>query len=160
MLHFSEYAEGELFTISVTVRFTDVQHTATLTDRLRRPLIDALLWWALGRTLDHLVATAYNAILLRQGDVHEAYTEAEALHDLYFRTPYTESDDERATRITRYFMEHLPRLAPLCELAPPLKAVYAQAEAIARILHERVEHSYATPLHGVADVYHVAREAA
>jgi len=156
MMHFTETQQGDMLTISVHVGLPDATYTATLSGRMRGPILDALLWWALGRTMDHLVATAQPivwAAQFHQANSEALYTGESLVHFTTVVAPFYEADDERAQRIMRVVHEHLPELAPLATMRPGLQPVYELAQHIAAILVRRVGDPTATVLHGVEEVY-------
>lgn len=147
MMHFTEYQQGDMLTITMELRLPDATYTATLSGHMRSPIVEGLLWWAFGHCLDHVVSRTMTA-------------DGEALSHLYTRTPFYESDDARARRIVSHFRSRMPELAPLASTRPDLSATFDMAVNILVILHDRLHCPDSGVLHGVENVYHRQEEAA
>jgi|GEM_PF-4771541 len=159
MMHFRETSAGDQLTITITVALPGADHSATLSGPVRGPMIDGLLWWALGRILDHFVAAAYPAQFAAQFAAHDALTTGESIVHYIYTTPFYEADDARASRITELVHTRLPELAPLRALVPQGTELHEQAMRVATIMRERMRVDVPI-LHGVADMYQQQQTAA
>jgi len=152
MIHLTETANGDQLTITMAVVLPDATYKATLSGHVRGPMIDGLLWWAMGRILDQFVAAAFPAQFAAQFAEHDALTMGESLLHYIYTTPFYEADDARAARIMALVHGKLPELAPLRTLVPNGTALHELATRVATILHERMRVDVGT-LHGVEEVY-------
>ncbi len=161
MLTITERHQGETIALTAHLALPGATYEATIAGRIRRAMVDGILWWALGRTLDHLAATCMHQVYAAPTqERNDALHAAEALVHYMTHTSYHEADDHRATRIMRVVMDHMPDLAPLATVHPAAMPMYQQAHSIAKALLQRIEHSYGDVLHGVREGWNVEGMAA
>lgn len=156
----TEQSQGEQMTLTLSVYLTDATYSTSITGRLRRPLVDGLLWWALGRTLDHIVANALASGHPGCEQMGELVHTGERLVAYLFATPFHQAENPKAERIMDLVAKHLPELAPLVTAMPEFAEPFALAQRLTTILTQRIEHSYGNALHGVEDVYTQTKKAA
>lgn len=141
------------WTIDAALELPGATYRVTVTHRVRRAIIDGIIWWALGRALDHWVSRIQAIAATRPVDP-DAYHKAESLlHYVTHTADYGEAGDARAGAIMRTVRDTIPELAPLADLVPAGSHLYALTDRLAKVLAERIELSYGDALHGVREEY-------
>lgn len=136
----TETSTGDMLTMRIDIATLSGPANASLHGRMRYAIIDGLLWWALGRKLDALVAAAMRLPIHHNEEQAQALHVGEALVAYVTTTPWEESDDDRAARIYRTMRQRLPELAPLCALGQDHAREHSEATALVELLQARLAH--------------------
>jgi len=141
------HEQGHTFTAKLNATAMGAPIMASLAGTTKYALIDGLLWWAINRKLEAMVATsmgnpaaADHDEATRQG---RAQAHGEQLVHRVFTTPFHSHSDERQAAIVAYINKELPALQPLTVGNPhaaTAKAELAELMELCTILHDRINH--------------------
>jgi hypothetical protein len=157
---------GPMYTVDIHSTTMGSPISATMSDSYLYAVIDGMLWWAINRKLDSVVAVCMDQPAPTERDAHLQFGHAVAsgkelvMH--VFTTPWHEHQEERQARIVRYIRHEVPKLQPMVSHgphAPMAKAELAEIIELCTLLEDRIAHS-GEAMHGLQGMVTINKAAA
>lgn len=136
----TEHTHGAMLTLSMEFGTMKGRLSATLSGHTRCAIIDGLLWWALNRKLDALVAACMPLPIHASMEHAQALHEGERLVHYVHYTPWHMEEEKRQLKVCTTVDTHIPELAPLAALGPDHQREYQELKALATLLRSRIQH--------------------
>lgn len=147
----TEHTHGDMLTLSIDFGSMNGRMNATLSGHARYAIIDGLLWWAMNRKVDALVAACMPLPIHASMEYAYALQVGESLVSELTLSRFECSSDEQALEGMAYIKGRLDHLAPLAELGPDHQREYRELVALTTLLRERIQHPGAA-YHGLDDI--------